>query len=438
METETQELETPAAVAIEESSVPYFFTPKGETVYIANTQEQLDEITKDARANELEFYYVLGLNSPHNNEPAVMTLFQVNDNLVSQSFVPTAGSALELTPIKNMAWFKLARLPWELIQMVETFFRKIDKDLGGSEAIVVLAFDERYDVKDPAGWRVIVPVQNNSAAHCNYDPMSIVDFIPDEDYDYWRQVGTIHSHPGMSAFASHTDEKDQATFDGVHITIGWKGNLTEFHAEIQAGGQNFRADPGLVIEIPEREKKDYPEFKDWAARVKKETPLGNGPKVLGAGANKTTSAPSTPFRTPQVPSGGSSAGSSWEGIKVPDGCPPLTKSTVITNLLSDAAIKCPVCKSNLCAEEKNLRRCRTCQVFLAFPGESMTDVIKIREDQGRPVYELQFDKAKRTVAFWRRRSESDTSIEYYPPQDDNVNSPKVPGGQLHSERTPYL
>lgn len=423
------ELEVPAE-AEQQPQLSYFLTPKGDVVYVAHDKESMNDILKDARESNLEFYYILGLNEPAGNDPAVMTLFQVNDNFVARSFVPVNGSVLELAPVKNTALYKLAKLPWELIQKVETFFRKVDKDLGGSEAIVVLAFDDRHDPHDPIGWRVIVPRQNNSAAHCNYDPTSVADFIDDDDYDYIRQVGTIHSHPGMSAFASHTDEKDQATFDGLHITIGWKGNLTEFHAEIQAGGQNFEASPNLVIEIPEAEKKDYPEFDEWTTRVKKENPVG--PKGMGSGATKTN------WTSSSGPSFSNGLQSGIEGIKVPGGCPSLTEYTVVTNFLNPSDKLCPVCKQEMPETAIDLRRCRNCQTFVLFKDETIADVIRIREHQNRPVYELDKTEAKRTIAFWRRETEYKTEVEFI--KVSGADSPKVPGetDQTKQKPTPYV
>jgi len=53
------------------------------------------------------------------------------------------------------------------------------------------------------------------------------DNVPVEDRNYigstgdgWQMVGTIHSHCDFSAFHSGTDEADEASFDGVHLTFG--------------------------------------------------------------------------------------------------------------------------------------------------------------------------------------------------------------------------
>jgi hypothetical protein len=58
----------------------------------------------------------------------------------------------------------------------------------------------------------MVPMQSASAAHASYEGA--------EKRAGWQCAGTIHSHASMSAFHSGTDDKDEESFDGVHITIG--------------------------------------------------------------------------------------------------------------------------------------------------------------------------------------------------------------------------
>ena len=65
-------------------------------------------------------------------------------------------------------------------------------------------------------------------------------------------VGSVHSHPGMPAYASGTDHADQADFDGVHITFGWQNNVnsgaTQYHIELQVSGESYTLKPEDVFE----------------------------------------------------------------------------------------------------------------------------------------------------------------------------------------------
>ena len=58
---------------------------------------------------------------------------------------------------------------------------------------------------------VVVPEQHGSAAHSTYIK---------PDTGALPIVGTIHSHPGMSAFWSGTDRKDQLKASGMHLVVG--------------------------------------------------------------------------------------------------------------------------------------------------------------------------------------------------------------------------
>jgi len=58
---------------------------------------------------------------------------------------------------------------------------------------------------------VVVPEQHGTAAHSTYIK---------PDTGALPIVGTIHSHPGMGAFWSGTDRKDQLKASGMHLVIG--------------------------------------------------------------------------------------------------------------------------------------------------------------------------------------------------------------------------
>lgn len=70
----------------------------------------------------------------------------------------------------------------------------------------------------------------------------------------WFLVGTIHTHPG-EAFHSQVDEDDEASVDGLHITIGDLDDiLPGFVVSAVVNGRRFPLSPEEVmetVEIPE-------------------------------------------------------------------------------------------------------------------------------------------------------------------------------------------
>jgi len=76
-----------------------------------------------------------------------------------------------------------------------------------SEAIVLLFYN-----KEKKTYKVYVPEQEVSAAHCSYKIEKTI-----KDY---MLIGSIHSHASMSAFHSGVDVDDEEKFDGIHITVG--------------------------------------------------------------------------------------------------------------------------------------------------------------------------------------------------------------------------
>lgn len=186
----------------------------------------------------------------------------------------------------------LPRIPWTLLKRVEAFFREID-DKMHCESIVLLTFDESLGGAD--GWGVLVPKQENNGGHCDYNNESVME-LKEPGVEI---VGTIHSHPGMSAYASHTDHQDQQGADGVHITIGWRGTKgpAEYYCEFQQMGKNWEIQPGALFEPAEIPAGDD-EVDKWVERVEY-----HHPKALGNSSTKSSSS-----------TGGAGTFSSYAGI----------------------------------------------------------------------------------------------------------------------------
>jgi hypothetical protein len=131
-----------------------------------------------------------------------------------------AGSAL--VPARGIPWLQepdmelrlsLPKVPGLIIGQALTFFRKVF-ELHHSEAYVTLMYSTKLNQ-----YKLHCPKQEVSMASVNYDRTDQPAFKDRVEND-WQMVGTIHSHCDFSAYHSGTDVGDEATFDGVHITLG--------------------------------------------------------------------------------------------------------------------------------------------------------------------------------------------------------------------------
>lgn len=157
--------------------------------------------------------------------------------------LPAATESLE---------YGLPKLPARLVGQVLGFFAAIWR-AKRSEALVLLSWDG-------SAFGLIVPEQRVAAASVEHrlDPTDVPTRV--------QLVGSIHSHGGMSAFASLTDEADEADADGIHIVVGDLGRRRpSYSAAVVVDGRRFGAEPSLLLERPRR-RIDPPAA--WLDRVK--------------------------------------------------------------------------------------------------------------------------------------------------------------------------
>jgi hypothetical protein len=105
------------------------------------------------------------------------------------------------------------------------FFEQVFKK-HRTEAAVLLHYSKEL------GWELTVPKQKVSAAAVHYD---MEERIPG-----YRCVGTMHSHAAMGASHSSVDTRDEADFDGVHVTIGRLDNFPSFEMDAELTVRSFR------------------------------------------------------------------------------------------------------------------------------------------------------------------------------------------------------
>jgi len=118
-------------------------------------------------------------------------------------------------------------------------------------------------------YKIVCPHQKVSAAGAEYNKGMTVTG--------WDMIGTIHSHASMSAFHSGIDDKDEESFDGLHITFGnMRDDDISISASIVANGFRVIVDPRdyinqleMTVDIDEDEKIPYAKTWKWDAGKKK-------------------------------------------------------------------------------------------------------------------------------------------------------------------------
>jgi hypothetical protein len=133
------------------------------------------------------------------------------------------------------------KIPHEVSYKVKRFFYKVFQKYG-SEANTILFYNQQKN-----DWIVVVPDQVVSRGSVTYKRESLThlpefaDFIP---------IGTIHSHADFNAFHSGTDDRDEETFDGIHITFGHNNNSgpITISASVVMNGIRTLIEPEEVLE----------------------------------------------------------------------------------------------------------------------------------------------------------------------------------------------
>lgn len=98
------------------------------------------------------------------------------------------------------------KLPADLLIQAHRFFRKVVRERGGGEGILLLAFDPSTQT-----YTWVCPDQAVHPSGLTYDPPTVGNCLI---------MGSIHSHPLFFAGHSGTDCKDEEDFDGFHLTMG--------------------------------------------------------------------------------------------------------------------------------------------------------------------------------------------------------------------------
>lgn len=152
---------------------------------------------------------------------------------VMESIAPVQNISI-LKSIESAAKMHIKKIPSVTFGKVVEFFKEVYK-LYQSESMVMLFYNEENKT-----YKIIIPKQKVTG--------SSIDYNRGISVDGYLAVGTIHSHASMSAFHSGVDDKDEQTFDGLHITVG-NVNCEDFSisASIIANKKRFMTDPEEYI-----------------------------------------------------------------------------------------------------------------------------------------------------------------------------------------------
>lgn len=449
--------------------VQYFTAPNGFPVVLTNHVDILKWVKQDHP--EWFMYYLLGdkvserieydvwvtneynhsVKKPvHTFYDHSLALFKVIYNEIGYSVTEVHADALEsidLTPIKEGFGFVLPKIPKELLDRVDQFLRLVDEKQR-SEAIVLLTFDplsvDNAGNFEPKGWGVLVPDQVNTAAHCKYDQTTIIDDKP----DHVMIVGSIHSHPQMSAYASGTDHEDQSDFDGIHITFGWRGNgPTEYYIEYQMQNRAWRMFPDQVFEDFVKVETPDDDMKTWIDRVSTpgkaqtaQSPIPLGPKVKSGQA--ATSGSDAEFNNSEYEftevgfasysdvhtMAWRNHNSNWNP------CIALKNYNyehyVLVTDIEETTLSCPACFKTIAPREREMARCTRCWTFFKSSKDTLDDLITHRRSLSLDVSDLIQDyKHNKGVCVWTTIKkikegkttlfdEFETVLEYRNPEDD--------------------
>lgn len=135
-----------------------------------------------------------------------------------------------LESVKATAKMNIEKIPSIAVAKISNFFRAVQEE-HRSEAIVLLFYNEKTKK-----YKIVPPSQKVSPASIDYNRSIVIDG--------WSMIGDVHSHSSMSAFHSGTDQGDEESFDGLHITFGnMNSEFISISASIVSNGNRVMVNP---------------------------------------------------------------------------------------------------------------------------------------------------------------------------------------------------
>jgi proteasome lid subunit RPN8/RPN11 len=173
----------------------------------------------------------------------------------------------ELAGQRPFLKLKYPRIPRKMIETIVGFFDLI-AERDESEAAVLLGWNRETQaieliVPDQIGTVVTSFYGNRFALDLQYEAPTLPPHL--------ALIGDVHSHVDGPAYASWTDEADEAYRPGLHLVVG---RILEepphFYGAVTVDGTRFRVkDLEMIIEgYEQRRPRDVPA--EWLAKVKVE------------------------------------------------------------------------------------------------------------------------------------------------------------------------
>jgi hypothetical protein len=166
------------------------------------------------------------------------------------------GRIAHLPKGREFVDYAMPKVPADLMARAVGFFRAVYLVYRTEAAVLLTWHDGSFDL--------VVPTQKVSSVSVQFD---LADgAVPSGS----RLVGSIHSHGRYSAYASSTDEDDEAELDGLHVVVGnFDRRRLGYSAAVVVDGIRFSLHTSQLIERP-RCLADPPD--DWLRQVKQAPP----------------------------------------------------------------------------------------------------------------------------------------------------------------------
>ena len=191
-------------------------------------------------------------------------LFLCRNHPFFRSSVSAPAWPSELCSHDELLALSHPKVPRRLFELVVCFFDRI-AELHGAEAAVLVLFE-----KSSKRVKLLIPEQVATVditrsghrypigIHYETAPTSAGDAVV---------IGDIHSHVDGAAYASATDQRDEAYRPGLHVVIGRiNREPPEVHCEFVVDGARFRVEENQVIEGYVRRRLGIP--RSWIDRVR--------------------------------------------------------------------------------------------------------------------------------------------------------------------------
>ena len=147
--------------------------------------------------------------------------------------------------------YALPPVPADVMARAVGFFRAVHR-LHRTEAAVLLLWRD-------GGFDLAAPSQEVTAVSVDFE------IRPGDVPPGARVVGSVHSHGAYGAYASATDQDDEAGLDGLHLVVGdLDRRRTGYAAAVVVDGVRFRLKPERLFERPRRPVEPPA---DWLAKV---------------------------------------------------------------------------------------------------------------------------------------------------------------------------